>query len=169
LSTKAEDRERQNSEIAKAVGSKKKLELEVRAPGSKKAVRKFKVLKQEEAEKLKKEQLEKEAKELAKHPEKALIPKEVSTDDYGRPLKPQMPTAGEIRELAVELYKKGQSLDPLTKETAPEPEMTELREGGYLREAQRQLMQTVNNPSVYEYIENLKSDLEQSGYTIVPL
>jgi len=169
LSTNAEDRQRQNAEIAQVVASKKKLEIEVRSPGNKKAVRKFKVLSREEAEKQKREQLEKEAKELEKHPEKALEPKDVSTDDYGRPLKPQMPTAGEIRELAVELYKKNQSLDPLTKETAPEPEMRELREGGYLLQAQRELMQTVNNPSVYEYIENLRSDLEEHGYTIVSL
>lgn len=168
LSKKPEDRKRQAEEISQAA-AKKKLELEVRAPNSKKPTKKFKVLKQEEAEKLKKEQAEKEAKELEKHPEKALEPKEAPTDDYGRPLKPSTPTADEIHELAVELYKKDQSLDPLTSETAPEPEMTELREGGYLRRAQHELMQTTNNPEVYQYIENLKSDLEEHGYTIVPL
>jgi hypothetical protein len=149
LSNKPEDRQRQSSEIAQ-VAAKKKLELEVRAPNNKKAVKKFKILKKEEVE-----------KDLEKT-------EEIKTDEYGRPLKPQMPTKEEIKELATELYKKDQSLNRGINETAPEPEITELREGGFLREAQRQLMQTVNNPAVYEYIENLKADLEQQGYTIVP-
>jgi hypothetical protein len=80
-----------------------------------------------------------------------------------------MPTAQEIKDLAVQMFMEDQARVPDQALGETTPELTELREGGYLRKAQRELMQTVNNPAVSDYIESLKSDLEMNGYTIVPL
>ena len=152
--------------IAKAA-SRRKINLEIKALNEKKPTKRYRIVKNEAKE------LEKVENEAAKNLEAEIkqSPKieEAKTDEYGRVLKPSMPTAQEIRELAVELYKKDQSVNPGIYETAPEPELTELREGGFLRQAQKQLMTSINNPAVSEYIESLKVDLESNGYTIVPL
>jgi hypothetical protein len=152
--------------IMAKTASKRKLNLELKEPNQKNPSKRYRIVKNDAKEL---EKVEKEASQSLEDEIKNSKIEEPKTDDYGRPTKPSMPSSQEIMELAVELYKKDQSLNPGINETAEEPELTELREGGFLREAQRQLMQTVNNPAVEEYIQNLKNDLEEYHYTIVSL
>jgi hypothetical protein len=166
LNLNEKNRKLQSLVIAKAA-SRRKVNVELKEPNQKKATKRYRIVKNDAKE------LEKVEKEAAKDLEAEIKTgsktEEIKTDEYGRPIKPSMPTAQEIKDLAVQMFMEDQARVPDQALGETTPELTELREGGYLRKAQRELMQTVNNPAVSDYIESLKSDLEMNGYTIVPL
>ena len=164
LSTDPAQRKRQVNNLAQ-IATRRKLEIEVRDPKSKKALRKFRVLKKDEAKK------ELEKKQETKTPEKMeLKPKE---NDVNSPLVEghKMPSKAEILQKAQQLYMvdNGRFQDLVGTNL---PEESELREEGYLKRAQLELLTSTDTQAsrqVMDYVGGLKNDLEQIGFTIIPI
>jgi AAA15 family ATPase/GTPase len=167
LSTNPVERKKQAEDLAK-IATEKKLEVEVREPKNEKPIRRFRILKKEEAEKLK-EQKQKSKAETIEKPQKELKQKE----DDNSPLIEghKMPSKAEILEKAQQLYMadNGRFQDLVGTNL---PEESELREEGYLKRAQIELMTSTDTKAtrqVMDYVGTLKNDLEQIGFTIVPI
>ena len=167
LSMNPKEQKKQAATLAEIAKKKKNVEIEVRDPKEKKSVKRFKVVTKDEAEKLKKEQ---EQKVKIETPEKTeLKPKE---NDANSPLVEghKMPSKAEILERAKQLYMHDNARFPELGENLPEE--SELREEGYLKRAQTELLtkeDTKTTHQVLDYVGTLKNELEQIGFTIVPI
>ena len=76
-----------------------------------------------------------------------------------------MPTTSEVEEEAYRMYMRDNRDQDFNM-----PERHELQEEGYLKAAQHKLMATGEQKELEKgYIENVKRDLEEHGYTIIPL
>lgn len=93
------------------------------------------------------------------------------TEDLNNPILDgrTMPTHQEIIAEATKMFMQDQAHVPDLALGETLPEESELREGGYVKKAQLSLMTSTPNLEVDQYIANLKVDLEEHGYTIVPL
>ena len=141
--------------------------------------KKFKVVKKEDADKRKKdeakvhEELEKVAKTEKVKKELELQAEKIKKedDDADSPIiGHKLPSHEEILAKATELFMKAQSKVEGLGETLPE--LSELQEAGYLRDAQLELMRdpgTGASEQVLQYIDSLKAELEPMGFSIVPL
>ena len=164
LSTNPLHLQKQALEMSQAA-NKRKLELEVRQPNSKKPLRKFKIIKKEEAEKLK-EQEEKakaEGKELAK----AEVTPIIENSSH------KLPSEQEILEKAQQMYMHDNGrMDYQESVGTNLPERNELAEEGYLQKAKLALMtsqNTVASRQTFDYVEGIKNELEKIGFTVVPV
>jgi hypothetical protein len=127
-----------------------------------KIIRKFKVEKKDKAVK--------EAKDAKKEPEKVEL---TAKEGVNSPLVEghKMPTEKEILERAQQLYMKanGKFQDLLGTNL---PEKSELKEEGFLKAAQLELMtkgDIKNERAILDYVGGLKNELEQIGFTVVPI
>ena len=136
-----------------------------------KIIRKFKVVKKDKAEQEAKAKKELEKKQLEKPKEAESI--ELQSKEENSPLIDghKMPSKKEILERAQQLYMKdnGRFQDLVGTNL---PEESELREEGYLKKAQLDLLtkeDTKASRQVMDYVGNLKNELEQIGFTVVPI
>ena len=164
-----------------------------------KVIRKFKIVKKSEAEKLKAKaedanakdrenykrdldsqfregKLSKEAYEKARLNAEAPKEKELAKAEVNDPIiesSHKLPSAKEILERAQELYQK-ENFKAAYGESMPEilPTKLELAEEGYLQKAKLSLMtseDTVASRKVFDYVEGLKAELQKIGFDVVPL
>ena len=132
-----------------------------------KIIRKFKVVKKDKAEQEAKE-AKKEATEKPKESESI----ELQSKEENSPLIEghKMPSKAEILEKAKELYMHDNARFPELGTNLPEE--SELREEGYIRRAQTELLTSPDTKAtrqVMDYVGSLKNELEQIGFTIVPI
>ena len=137
-----------------------------------KIIKKFKVVKKDQVEqdaKEAKKEAEKKAAEKPKEAEKAELK---TKEEANSPLieGQNMPTHDEIIAKAKELYMHDNARFPELGTNLPEE--SELREEGYIKRAQTELLTKEDTKAtrvVMDYIGNLKNELEQIGFTIVPI
>ena len=156
LSANPVERRKQAEDLVQ-IATKKALEIEMRKPNDKKPLRRFRVVKKEEAEKL----------ELNKKPpqETEMVEQKLSSEPKGR----KLPTKEEILQRAKEMFMEQQARLGLPAIT---PEETELKEAGLFDQARADLMRgedTKTDPQILQYIDNLKAELEPMGFSIVQL
>ena len=135
-----------------------------------KIIRKFRVEKKDKAEKdAKKAKEEPKEKQLDKPAEKTELKAEEK--DATSPLTEEhkMPSKAEILEKAQQLY---MADNGRFQDLVGTPEESELREEGYLKRAQFELLTSTDTKAsrqVMDYVGTLKNELEQIGFTIVPI
>jgi len=128
--------------------------------------------------------LKKAEKPKPKPPKKAEKPKPPEKPKQAKlakaPEKPKrkgrrLPTRPEIIEKAVELWMRDHGYHFLDIR-APIPEYSELREGGYIERAQRELMKSesrriteTEEREKARYIQAIKEELEGLGYEVIPV
>ncbi len=104
------------------------------------------------------------------HAEFQIFRAEGTADKKDRdPRRSYTPDREAILDKAIELYQKDMAMKGLPTITAEE---SELKEGGYWEQARELLMYSaprVVNEQVLAYIDSLRAELEQMGYTIVPM
>lgn len=163
LSANPVERRKQAEDLVQ-VAAGKKLEVEVREPKRKKPIKRFRILKKEDAEKLKKEpeQSKTETPEVKESTSKTEENREETP-------KRRMPSKAEILQRAKEMFMEQQARTGLP---AIAPEESELKETGLFDLARADLMRgedTKADPQILQYISNLAAELEGMGFSIVPI